>query len=402
MQTPIQKIALAAVAGTVLLIGGIWWGGHPADLPSGLRDALVGGSQTSTVDRAISDIEQDYFHQLPASRLENGAIAGAIATLDDPYAVYQTPAAYRQFGKAPQPSNFSGVGIEVQVVPRGLLVEDVFAGSPAARGGVKPGDVIVAGDGKSFAGASSAASTSIIRGRTGTAVTLTIERGQRRLTIRLVRAVVTAPAVPLVTGRLVTSHGVKIAVLTLATFDVSGIHNVVAADLARLLHRGAKAIVLDLRDNGGGLVSEAQAVASMFIARGAIVTTRGRAQPTVTLSATGHPLAPTQPMAVLVNGDTASAAEIVTGALQDHHRAIVVGTHTYGKGVFQEVLPLPNGGAINITVGEYFLPDGKNLGNGGLKRGYGITPNVVVSEPAAAHGDPVLATALRLLAAKAR
>ena len=107
-------------------------------------------------------------------------------------------------------------------------------------------------------------------------------------------------------------------------------------------------------------------------------------------------------MAVLVNGYTASAAEIVTGALQADHRAIVVGTHTYGKGVFQEVRELPNGGAIAITVGEYFLPNGINLGAGGLKRGRGIEPNVVGSAPGTAHSDPALLKALAIVAAHAR
>ena len=109
----------------------------------------------------------------------------------------------------------------------------------------------------------------------------------------------------------------------------------------------------------------------MFLAHGVIVTTRGRTQPTQMLSATGHPIAPTIPLAVLVNRDTASAAEIATGALQDHHRAVIVGTRTYGKGVFQEIQPLSNGGAIVITVGQYYLPDGQNLGAGGLRRGPG-------------------------------
>ena len=205
-----------------------------------------------------------------------------------------------------------------------------------------------------------------------------------------------------VSGQLVTVHGVKVAVVELATFEVAGIHDEVARTLKRLLERGAKAIVLDLRDNGGGLVREAQLVASLFIRHGIIVTTRGRAQPTQTLYATGDALAPTQPMAVLVNGYTASAAEIVTGALQADHRAIVVGTHTYGKGVFQEVRELPNGGAIAITVGEYFLPNGTNLGAGGLKRGRGIKPNVVVSAPVTAHSDPALLKALALVAAHVR
>jgi carboxyl-terminal processing protease len=140
----------------------------------------------------------------------------------------------------------------------------------------------------------------------------------------------------------------------------------------------------------------------MFIAHGVIVTTRGRTQPTQTIDATGHPIVASMPMAVLVNADTASAAEIVSGALQDHHRAVIVGTRTYGKGVFQEIRPLSNGGALDITVGQYFLPNGKNLGAGGLRRGVGITPNVIVRAGPTPKADPQLAAALRILAAKAR
>ncbi len=397
-----RKALLGVLAVLLVLIGGIWWGGHPADLPAPLRDAFVSNPNGTVVDQALGAIEHDYFHRLNPTQLDNNAIAGAIAGLRDPYADYQTPAQFRDFAKAPPPTQFGGVGIDVDVTARGLRVVTVFSGSPAARDGVRVGDVIVAGNGRSFAGRPSSYSTGVIRGKVGTRVTLTIERGARRLSLTLARALIKQPAQPLLSERLIVFHHVKVGVIALSTFDVSGIHLEVASALKRLLHRGAQALILDLRDNGGGLVTEAQLIASLFIRHGVIVTTRGRVQPTVTLHATGHVLAAAQPMAVLVNGDTASAAEIVAGALQVDHRAIVVGTHTYGKGVYQEVRELPSGGAIAITVGEYFLPNGKNLGAGGLRRGSGIRPNVVVRTPAGAHGDPVLAAALRILAARVR
>ncbi|HEX2701899.1 MAG TPA: S41 family peptidase [Solirubrobacteraceae bacterium] len=400
MQNSIQRTMLAIVAAVLVLIAGIWWGGHPADLPPILRNAFVSHPNGSVVDEALADIEHDYFRRQRATQLQNNAITGAVDGLADPYAAYQTPEEFRGFGKAPGPSRFSGVGIDVLPLARGLLVQSVIAGTPAARGGVKAGDVIVAANGSSFAGRRESYSTSVIQGSAGTTVRLTIERGKRRFTVALTRAKITAPAAPLVVGRLVVFHGTKVAVIELTTFEVSGIHTQVANALRRLLRRGAEAIVLDLRDNGGGLVREAQLVASLFIRHGVIVTTRGRAQPTQTLYATGQPLAANQPLAVLVNGGTASAAEIVTGALQVDHRATVVGTHTYGKGVFQEVRGLSNGGAIDITVGEYFLPNGRNLGAGGLRRGHGIRPNVIVGAAVTAHGDPVLIAALRLLAAR--
>jgi carboxyl-terminal processing protease len=170
-------------------------------------------------------------------------------------------------------------------------------------------------------------------------------------------------------------HRRKLGVVELATFS-PGAHGEVANALRRELHEGVRGIVLDLRANGGGLVEEARLIASIFIAHGTIVSTRGRTQPSETITATGDPLAPTIPMVVLVDHNTASASEIVTAALRDHHRAIVVGTHTFGKGVFQEEEPLSNGGALDITVGEYFTPNGRNLGGGGVKQGAGIGPEV--------------------------
>ncbi len=194
-----------------------------------------------------------------------------------------------------------------------------------------------------------------------------------------------------------TVHGVKIGVVALATFS-PGAHGEVREAVEHELRMGAKGIVFDLRDNGGGLVQEAQLISSIFIPGGTIVTTRGRTQPTDTLLATGGAISTSIPVVVLVDGNTASASEIVTAALQDHRRATVVGVHTFGKGVFQEDEPLSNGGALDITVGEYFTPNGRNLGGGGVKQGAGVIPEVLVPHGVdTRHG---LAVALATLAAK--
>ena len=145
--------------------------------------------------------------------------------------------------------------------------------------------------------------------------------------------------------------------VALASFS-PGSHVEVREAVEHQLHAGARGLVFDLRANGGGLVEEAQLIASVFIAKGVIVTTRGRTVPTQVLDATGDAISSSIPMVVLVDSNTASSSEIVTAALQDHRRATVVGTHTFGKGVFQEEQPLSNGGALDITVGEYFTPTG--------------------------------------------
>src|SRR6202042_2843710 len=167
------------------------------------------------------------------------------------------------------------------------------------------------------------------------------------------------------------------------------------------LHAHARGLVLDLRSNGGGLVEEARLIASIFVEKGTIVSTRGRTQPSETLTATGGAISPSIPVVVLVDSNTASAAEIVTAALQDHRRATVVGTHTFGKGVFQEEEPLSNGGALDITVGEYFTPDGRNLGGGGVKQGAGVVPEVAVPKNVV-DTTRGLEAALNTLAAKVK
>jgi carboxyl-terminal processing protease len=202
---------------------------------------------------------------------------------------------------------------------------------------------------------------------------------------------------PVVASSIHTVHGVKLGYVELATFS-PGAHAEVREAVEHELHEGAQGIVLDLRDNGGGLVEEAQLIASIFIPKGTIVTTRGRTVPTETLTATGDAISTSIPVVVLVDANTASASEIVTSALQDHHRATVVGTHTFGKGVFQEEEPLSNGGALDITVGEYFTPNGRNLGGGGIKQGAGVLPEVLV--PKGVDSEHGLNVALSTLAAK--
>jgi carboxyl-terminal processing protease len=140
-------------------------------------------------------------------------------------------------------------------------------------------------------------------------------------------------------------------------------------------------------------------ISSIFLPDGKVVSTKGRARPEHTYEATGGAISTRIPVVVLVNRQTASASEIVTGALQDRHRATVVGTRTFGKGVFQEVERLSNGGALDITVGEYFLPSGRNLGGGGVKRGSGITPDVSAQDdPKTKRDDEGLDAALKALA----
>jgi carboxyl-terminal processing protease len=170
-----------------------------------------------------------------------------------------------------------------------------------------------------------------------------------------------------------------------------GAHGELRKEVERLYEQGAQGLVLDLRGNGGGLLTEAVLVSSIFVPNGVIVSTHGRTQSTKTFEATGDPL-PRHPMVVLINGDTASASEIVTAALEQAGIAKVVGTTSFGKGTFQEVIPLNNGGALDLTVGEYLTRDGTSI------NGIGIAPQVKAKDIPSTKPDEGLQKALQTLA----
>jgi carboxyl-terminal processing protease len=390
-------LAVLAVALPIFLILGIYLGGHPEDLPGFARSALVADHETRAVNEAINRIASDYYRPVAKGRLTNASVAGAVSSLGDRFSHYLSPREYREFN---QPPSFTGIGVSVATAHRGLRVARVFDGSPAARAGLREGDVIVEVNARKLAGVSADKAIALIKGRPGTEVELGVEQQRKGRTavssLRLTRATISQPVVASATRKL---RGKQLGIVELATFT-PGAHGEVREGVERELREHARGIVLDLRSNGGGLVEEARLIASIFIDKGTIVSTRGRTQPSETLTATGGAISSSLPIVVLVDSNTASAAEIVTAALQDHHRATVVGTHTFGKGVFQQEEPLSNGGALDITVGEYFTPNGRNLGGGGVKQGAGITPEVLVRHGVDSnHG---LDVALDALAAKVK
>ena len=395
IRTP-RRVALV-VGALVVLIVGIWLGGHPGWMPGAVRSAFTDNSNGQLVNQALNIITREYYRPVDRNQLANKGLAAMVASLDDPYSRYYEPSAYRVFLNQPNP-HLSGIGIDVLPDPHGLRVVDVFPGSPAAKAGLAHADLIVKVGTTSLVGRSSTFASSLIKGPPGTRVTLTVIRGASSRVLTVTRANLVVP----VASEYVTQyHGVKIGYLQLTAFtDGSGA--VLRSDVHRALSSGAQALILDLRENGGGLLTEAVKVASIFIPDGTIVSTSGRSQPRQAYQAQGNAIAPKIPMVVLVDRDTASAAEIVTAALKDRGRAEVVGTHTYGKGVFQEIQPLANGGALDITVGEYFTPNGQNLGGGGVREGAGISPNVSAPGNPAAAGDPALGVAERVAAAEVR
>jgi carboxyl-terminal processing protease len=395
---PSPLTIVLGVLAPVLLVLGIWLGGHPEHLPGFARDAL-GDKDDIVLAQAMDTIEDDYVNRIPRAKLNDAAIKGAVDSLPDQFSSYFSAKEYAAFEDTSH-SRFSGVGLNVVGVAKGLRISRVYDGSPAATSGLKVDDVILAAGGRSLKGLSEDAAVARVKGPAGSDVRLRLERGSKVFERTVTRATVSVPAVE---SKMLTDPGAddaKVGYVALASFS-SGAHAEVYAAVQRLLKQGAKGLILDLRDNPGGLVSEAQLVASGFLADGTVVSTRGRNVTAQTLSATGAPVAKDQPMVVLVNRGTASAAEIVTGALKDRDRAEVVGTRTFGKGVFQEIIPLTNGGALDITVGQYFTPNGTNLGKG-LKPGAGIRPDVEATDDPDKAGDEVERAGLRVLAPELR
>jgi carboxyl-terminal processing protease len=383
-------VPLLVILLPVMLVAGIWLGGHPDNLPDKVRDTLVADSDGRVYEEAVDTLERDYYRKVDRKKLLDQSLEQAVSSLDDRFSHYFAPRDFTDFQAATE-GRFEGVGMTVEEIERGLRVLTVYKGSPADRGGLRPGDVITHVDGRSIAGESSEESTTRIKGPAGTSVRLTVRSEGETRELKLERAEV---EIPVVKAEMRRSGGHKIAHVHLAGFT-SGAHGEVGSAVKRLIKEGAEGVVLDLRDNGGGLLNEAVMVSSIFIPDGKIVTTRGRSRPEQVYEATGGAIDTDIPVVVLVNDRSASASEIVTGALQDRDRAKVVGTRTFGKGVFQEIEPLQNGGALDITVGEYFLPSGRNLGGGGVSRGAGVSPDVQAEDDPKTPKDEALAAALR-------
>jgi carboxyl-terminal processing protease len=375
------------------LVGGVWLGGNPEWVPGPIRTAVLGDDASRAVDEALDTVAGAYIEELSDDEL----IDGLVSSLEDPFSAYFTAQEYQEFLQTSQ-GEFQGVGVSVTRVEQGLRVVRVFEDAPARRAGLRPGDVIVRAADRGLGALPEGAGAALIKGEAGTDVKLTWLRNGEEITRDVERARV---EVPVVESSLERVDGEPLGVVSLATFS-SGAHAQLYEDMRELLEQGAEGFVLDLRNNGGGLVSEAQLVASAFIAEGPIVTTRGRSVPTQTLSATGDPIAADLPVVVLVNENSASASEIVTGALQDRRDATVVGEETFGKGVFQRVIELPNGGALDLTAGVYLTPDGRRIGgagNGEDEEGLtGIAPEVEASDDPDTKPDEALDEALETLA----
>ena len=374
---------------------GLWAGGHPDNLPDSLREVFVAeeSREQSVSDQAAELIRDRYFRVTDPDTVQDSSVNGMVRQLrrkyKDRFTHYFTPEQNQQLSEALEGS-FSGVGMTVGRNSRnGLEVGYVFRGSPAAGANLKAGDVIVTVDGESIRGEDVDLIVAKIKGPEGTDVTLGIRKGGEgpARDFKLTRAEI---RVPVTSNRTREVDGETLGYVQLSTFS-TGASRALQRAVERVIEKGAEGIVLDLRENGGGLLEEAIFTSSIFIDEGdVVVETRSRTQGDAIYRAIGGNIE-TPPIVVLVNRNTASAAEILAAALQTDLGTPVVGTRTYGKGVFQEVINLDNGGSLDLTVGEFLTAEGVSLAGKGLK------PDVYAPLPDGANSDVQLNRAYGVL-----
>jgi carboxyl-terminal processing protease len=331
--------------------------------------------------QVLADLESYYYRALPPAAYRARTVQAMLRTLGDPYTRYLPPNAYSELQSA-ESGTYPGVGLGLLREPRGLRVTASIPGLPARQAGIRPGDVITTIDGTSLASLSYRRALDLIGGQAGSAMHLEVVRpGHAPMELTLVRRPI---VLPYVSSRVVRFRGMRVCVIRLLSFPATAATRV--RELAERAERRDEPVILDLRGNPGGLLSQAVAVVRVFARSGLVVSTHGLHEPEREFVADGTAVGRLR-LAVLINSGTASAAEVVSGALRADAGAIVVGRRSYGKGTVQAIEPLAAGGALKLTVAGFTLPGGL------VVEGRGIRPDIAV-EARAGPTDRVLRAAL--------
>lgn len=349
--------------GAVLLIlvvgflGGIFTDQAYPDWVPYIGQRSVGRVDLAEAQEAARLIQANYVDsKFDATKVSRGSVQGLVTALGDPFSTYYDPNQYKRLQQSYQ-GRFSGIGIYLSFGPAYPVITGTVPGSPAAVAGLKSGDQIVKVGDKDIRGIMADQATTLIQGPVGTQVTLTIQRGDQMLTYTITRAEIEIPTVRS------TVVGNRILYLRIYQFGTK-----TSSDFSSALKTGmggSNGVVLDLRGDPGGFVSAADDVISQFVASGETFETRGRGSVNKH-QVNGTHLAPAVPLVVLVDANTASAAEIVAGSLQVHHRAKLVGTKTFGKGSVQQDFRLKDGSDLHLTVERWYLPNGQTIDHKGL------------------------------------
>lgn len=340
---------------------------------------------TEVMKEAYRQLAANYDGDLDANKLSDGAARGMVKAVGDDYTTFLDKEEAAEFNKSLN-GEVSGIGAEIGVRNLQPTVLRVLDDSPAKKAGLKTGDIFVAVNGTSVAGETASGVADKVTGEAGTTVKLTMRRGSESLDFSITRAQISDPSVR-------WSVSDDIGILTISRFDDN------TGSLARkaakeFIDKGVKGVIVDLRNNGGGYLTAAQEVASLWLDNGkTVVTEKSRGQVTETVKASGNPTLKGKKTIVLVNSSSASASEIVAGALKDYQAATLVGEKTFGKGTVQKVINLSDDRILKVTVARWYTPQDRNITK------EGIQPNQTVkmsSDDNNAGRDPQMVRAKEL------
>ena len=339
------------------------------------------------IDQVRAELEGGYYRWIPPDVLARPTVNGILAGLDDPHTDVLTAAEYESLRENTE-GTYSGIGLTVGPGRDGLVVTSAPPG-PARDAGVRKGDVITRVDGESLSRESFESALALVKGEAGTVVKLTVKRPAQRkpLDVLVVRREI---EVPPLSARMVSFKKQKLAYIRVFTFS-AGAAERLEQSLSQLVEQGVKGAIIDLRDNPGGLLSQAVDVTSVFVEEGIVCRTDGLHAEEHEYRVTGVSTFGELPLVVLVNGGSASAAEIVAGALVDHDRATLVGERTFGKASVQTIAPLVGGGALKLTTAKYLTPAGADI------TGRGLEPSVGAADDPFTPQDEGLVIARRTL-----
>ncbi len=366
-----KLLGLGVLLGLLIALGGVLAHGdaEPATTIRAERPreakAPLSPAETAQLAEVLDRVQREYVDTVSHPELIDDALRGLVGGLD-PYSSYLDAEEYADL-RVSTAGTYAGIGIEVSTADRALRVVRPFRDSPAAVAGIRSGDMISAIDGQPV-GANLDAAMSRMRGPRGTTVKLAVLRTGQSLplefTVERAQVDVHSVAMVLLDDLYVYARITSFSDTTAEDFASS------IARLRRDMNTKPRGVVLDLRNNPGGVLESAVEVADQMLEAGVIVTADGRTPAArFTMEATPGEVLPGVPVVILVNGSTASAAEILAGALQDHHRAVLLGRRTFGKGSVQTVMPLAQGRAIKLTTSRYFTPSGRSI------QGHGIDPD---------------------------